>query len=101
MHVQEFKRILATFADSVSDVDVARGQLLVQMRDDVIHAHVYQKDFELWVAEDDQHSPAVKWLVDRVARLPLLAERILAHVPEQTTFVPPAGRLLEQPDYEG
>ena len=38
------------------------------------------------------------WIIKRVARLPLLAERILAHVPPEPTFVAPSGLVLDRLD---
>src|SRR5687768_7666657 len=82
MHILDFKRILTTFADSDADLDIAKGTMLAQVRDEVIVAKLYQQEGELIVEEDDQRLPARKWLVNRIARLPLLADRILSYVPE-------------------
>jgi len=99
MQITDFKRILTTFADSETDIDIAKGTMLVQVRDEVIVAKLYQQDGELIVEEEDQRLPARRWLVNRIARLPLLADRILSYVPETDGFLTPSGRLLDQPDF--
>lgn len=92
----DFKRILLSFADGENDVDLARGTLIVQVRDDLIEARLVQKDGSLFVNEADDLRPAVSWLIDRVARLPLLADRLLSHILPVEAFVDPAGRVTER-----
>ena len=96
---QDFKRIIEAFADSPADLDLSRGQLIVQVRDELIEAQLIQREGDLWVEEGGEPRRAVSWLIQRVAKLPLLAERILAYVPASEHFVPPSGRLLDQPDF--
>lgn len=76
MDVQEFKRILTAFADTAADVDLSKGKLVAELRNDLIEAELRQKNGQLLVSENGQESPAEKWLINRVACLPLLADRI-------------------------
>jgi len=99
MLLDDFKRVLTAFADNEADLDISKGTLLVQVRDELIEAHLYQHGGQLIVDEQGQRLPAFNWLVNRIARVPLLAERILAYVPEVAGFVTPSARLVDQPDF--
>lgn len=99
MQPQEFRRILTTFADTPADVDMARGRLLVQLREELIEATLQLREGSLTVVEGGQEMRAEQWLIARVARLPLLADRLLAYLPEERYFVTPQGALLDQLEY--
>ena len=99
MQLEEFVRILRAFADKPEDVDVTRGTLLFQVREEVLDARVRQREGDLVVEENDREWPATKWILDRVARVPLLADRILSYVEEPDSFVTPAGKLLDQLEF--
>lgn len=99
MLLDDFKRVLTAFADNEADLDISKGTLLVEVRDELIEAKLYQQGGQLVVDEEGQRLPAYNWLVNRIARVPLLADRVLSYVPEATGFVTPSGRLLDQPDF--
>ncbi len=94
MSHDDFKRIVTAFADNPADIDSRKGRLLVQVRDEIIDAGLSLEDGVLMVEEHDERLSARSWIVKRLARLPLLAERICSHVSPPEHFVPPAGRLL-------
>lgn len=97
MNIDDFRRILTSFADEPADVDLSRGQLLIQIRDEIIAAKVTEHEGDLWITEDDgDRLRAFTWIVNRIARLPHLADRILSYVPEEVYFVTPSGKLLNQ-----
>ncbi len=98
MDVPSFQRILTTFADAPADIDVARGKVLVQIRDDLIEAQIVTRSGLLTVIENDEQLAAEQWIIKRIARLPLLADRILSHVPDEPTFVAPSGAVLDRLD---
>jgi len=98
MDISAFQRILTAFADAPADIDVARGKVLVQIRDDLIEAQIVTRSGRLTIIENDDSLPAEEWIIKRIARLPLLADRILAHVPDEPTFVAPSGNLLDRLD---
>jgi hypothetical protein len=99
MLIEDFRRILSAFADSRADLDIARGTLLVQIRDEVIEARITQRAGDLVVEEGGQQSTAAQWLINRIARIPLLADRILSYVAPPENFVTPSGQLIDQPDF--
>lgn len=98
MLIGDFKRVLTAFADNPAEIDLTKGNLLVQVRDELIGAKLVQAGGELSVVEEGQTLAAHHWLVNRIARLPLLADRILSYVPEVPGFITPSGRLLDQLD---
>ena len=101
MDLVTFKRILTAFADKPADVDVGRGTLLLQLRDEVVEAKLFYREGGVWVEEEGiRPVSAFQWIVERVARVPLLADRILSYVEDESHFVRPDGRLLDQIDVQ-
>ncbi len=81
MDIIDFKRILTAFADEPSDVDIRAGKVVAQVRDEVIDAAIAYsigEDRQLRIVENDQEYAARTWLVNRIARLPQLADRIIS-----------------------
>jgi len=102
MNIEEFKRILRAFADEPEDVDVRRGKVVAQIRDEIIDVSLtYESDGDqnIMIVENEQKFLARTWLINRVARLPQLADRIIANTkigndPNATSsFVVPSGAL--------
>jgi len=50
------------------------------------------------IVEGDDDIPAARWIIQNVARLPLLADRILDYYKGESSFVTPSGKLLDQLD---
>lgn len=99
MNIDDLKRILIAFADDATDLDLAEGQLVVQIRDEILHAAVEQIDGELYVREDGgERMLAFQWIVQRVARIPLLARRVEDNIDAERHFVTPSGKLLDRLD---
>ena len=94
MTLDGFRTTLVAFADRQPDLD--RGKLLVEIRDELIEANLYNKAGELYVTEQDTTMNASRWIVERIARLPLLADRILNHIQNERFFINPAGRLTDR-----
>ena len=74
--------------------------MLLQVRDEIIEADLSQHEGQLWVTEAGERRTAISWLIARVARLPLLADRVLSYVQEPTYFIAPSGSVLDQPDFQ-
>jgi hypothetical protein len=98
MDINTFRRVITAFADGPTDIDVSKGTLIVQIRDDLIEARLSNRSGSLIVTESGDEFLAERWIIQRVARLPLLADRILANVPSEQRFVTPGGSLLDQLD---
>ena len=98
MQFEDFKRIVTCFADHGDDVYTSGGELVVQIRDETITAKLLQRAEGLIVEEDGQRLRAESWIVNRVARVPLLANRLCSYVSPPPHFVMPSGHLLDRPD---
>src|SRR5688572_27377899 len=95
-----FKRILTAFADSPADLDFSKGMLVLQVRDELIEAKVSRRAGALQVEEFGTSWPAEKWVIQRVARLPLLADRLLSHVSEVPNFVTASANFLDSLEFD-
>ena len=101
MNLNDFTRILRTFADQPSNLDIAGGRLLVEIRDELIEAQLSNRDGTVWVQEPGADAcSAYKWILRRLARLDQLADRLLFYTPEERHFVTPRGLLLDQLDVD-
>lgn len=96
MNFEEFKRIITTFADNPNNLEISKGKLLIQILNDVIEADLHNKDGDLYIYESGVDAPARQWLINRIARLPQLADRILSYISEERMFVTPSGEFLDQ-----
>lgn len=100
MNVNDFKRIISSFADRPTDLEFDKGKLLTEIRGELIEARVFNKDSVLHIEENDNEYTAIAWIRDRIANLPQLAERILDFIPDDKSFVTPEGKLLDELDYD-
>ena len=96
MEHAEFREILTAFVDKRADIDWERGKLTLEIRDDIIEAKVSMRGGDLFVEENGERCRASDWIVKRIARLPLLADRILTYLADEPYFIEPAGKLLER-----
>ena len=95
MNLKDFEKSLITFVDKASDLDLARGNLMVQIRDEVIEAKVEDPEGDVFVTENGTKTRAFTWLTNRVARVPQLADRILTHIKDEPYFITPSGKFLD------
>lgn len=102
MDISQFKTILSSFADEPADVDIRPGRVVAQLRGELIDVRVSYKDDDassILVNENDDLMPARHWIINRIARLPQLADRILASPVSQrfespqSVFVSPKGKM--------
>ncbi|MDR1699826.1 MAG: hypothetical protein LBR68_01370 [Lachnoclostridium sp.] len=98
MNIDDVKRIITSFADRPADLEVDKGQFLTEIRGEVIAAELKEKDEKLFIVENGKEESAKAWIRDRLAGLPLLADRILDYIPEDNYFVDPCGDFLDRPD---
>lgn len=100
MEFNQFKRIVRAFSDDPEDIDIDRGRLLLQVRDNPIEATLSYDERGVLVTATGDRLTAESWVVKRLARLPMLADRICDHDESPEHFVSPSGRLLESPQDE-
>lgn len=89
---------MTTFADDASGLDVSKGEVMVQIRDDIVQASLTESQGQLYVVESGDRMPAATWITHRIARIPLLADRILKHVDDERHYVAPSGKVLDRPN---
>ena len=95
MDLPGFKRTLSSFTDDHGDLALEEGQLVVQIRDELIEATVTVEGGDVFVEEHDTRRRAFDWLINRVAKLPQLASRLINHVVCEPHFITPAGKVLD------
>lgn len=95
MDVTDFKRILSSFADRTSDLESDKKEIVVNIRDELIEIRLRQQGPDLLVEENDVRLPALSWIVNRLAKTSMLAERIIDYVETEENFVCPKGTLLD------
>jgi hypothetical protein len=98
MEILEFQKLLTAFADAPTSMDFKKGEFLLEIRDEIIEGKLLQREGNLIVQEGDDETPAMRWIINRIARLQLLAERILTYIPNDPYFVVPNGTLLDTID---
>jgi hypothetical protein len=94
MQIKDFKATVLTFADPGSEILFEGPKLLVSVNDELIEAKLSATAGDVSVDEGDGPIAASAWIVKRLARLPLLASRLIETVPPTKFFVPPAAALL-------
>lgn len=100
MNLDDFKRIITSFADKPTDFELAKGTLLTEIRGELIQAKILYKDRVLFVQENNVEDSAINWIRNRIACLPQLADRIIEYIPTDKSFVNPCGRLLDALEYD-
>ncbi|QDH70369.1 NACHT domain-containing protein [Marilutibacter alkalisoli] len=98
MDVKDFKRIVGCFSDSPNSFVGADGEFVLQTIDETIVGRFRKTDGVLYVEEGELAIPAQAWVVKRISKLRLLADRILAAVPDPDNFVEPDAAYLPELD---
>jgi hypothetical protein len=96
MDSPRFKEVISSFLDSSDHFALERGEIVLQLGTELITATASQKGGMLYVREDGIETRAENWISHRLAMLPLLAERILAAIPDNPVFVTPKGDFLDE-----
>jgi hypothetical protein len=96
MKANDFYKLLAAFADNPESIDRGKDSLVFEVHDELVELFVTREGDTLKVCEPDSAPmPAIDWVAKRLARLPLLADRILDHIPTIDDFVSPTGAFLD------
>src|SRR5687767_6832743 len=95
MNISDFKRIVISFADKQSDVQLEKGRLLMEIRGELIDAQITIEDEILYILDENGKEKATIWIRNRLAGLPQLADRIIDYTQVEENFVNPTGKLLD------
>ena len=99
MNKNDFSRVISAFADTPEDFDWAGNKLIIQIREEIIEVDLSMQEGDLYVSEGiGTPIRAYQWILQRVARMEQLAQRILDYIPEEPNFVTPTGILLDDLD---
>ena len=110
MQITEFKASVRTFSDPGSDLIIDGNEFAVSVNGDVIAAKLRMRAGDVYVDEGTGEQPASLWILNRLARIDLLARRLYETVPVTEYFVSPStsflptlehnseGRLVESAD---
>lgn len=94
MNSENFIKIISTFADNPLNVQYTKGEFIAEIRGEVISAQLRVINDNLFVFENSEKTEAKLWIKNRIAELPLLAERIIDYIPYCENFVDSSGRFL-------
>ena len=94
MQASDFKAIIMTFADPGTEILFDKSQIVICVNGDTIDARITTRSGDIYVDEGSGEEPASKWILTRLARLPLLASRLQESVPQTEFFVRPSATLL-------
>lgn len=89
MNPQQFKKILRTFSDPGSDIVIDSHNLWVQINDNIIDCTIEVNDNNVYIKRDGQKIPALKWILSEIARIDILANRILNVLKNDEAYVFP------------
>lgn len=99
MLLEQFLRTVRKFADDDGDYAFSKGQLVVQVRGELIEANVSEKEGQVQVIDETESAQsAFVWIRDRLARLELLANKISSAVVREPNFVIPSASFLKTYD---
>ena len=96
MNSDELKRILTSFADSPANVDISKGELLIELHNVLISCTMKQENGLVYIEEEGRRLTAEKWVIERLGQLPILADRILNFTKEDPFFVRPRASSLDR-----
>lgn len=94
MQINDFRAVVSTFADPGTEILFDRSQVLISVNGDIIEAKIASRGGDIFVDEGAGQQPATQWIAYRLAKLHLLAARLLTNVLETDFFVSPGGVLL-------
>lgn len=94
MQVKDFRTTVTTFADPGSEILFEGPKVLVSVNGELIEAAITVESGDVSVDDGSGLQPASTWIVKRLARLPLLASRLIETVPATKNFISPAASLL-------
>lgn len=94
MQIDNFRSIVSTFADPGSEMLVDKSKIVISVNGDLIDAVISTKSGDVFVDEGNGAQPATNWILTRLAKLTLLANRLQEGVTKMEHFVSPEATLL-------
>jgi hypothetical protein len=94
MQINDFKSIITTFADPGTELLFDKTQIVISVNGDLITGNISTRSGDVYIDEGSGAEPASKWILTRLARLPLLATRLRESIAATEYFVSPSASLL-------
>ena len=94
MHINDFKSIVATFADPGTDILFEKAKTIFSVNGILLDVTITTKDGDVLVNDGTGTVSAGSWILKRLANLRLLASRLKESVGDTRLFVSPAATLL-------
>lgn len=94
MQIDQFKSIILTFADPGVEILHEGKKIIFSVNDEIIDIGIISKSGDISIIESGIEIPASKWIIERLANLPLLAKRIMNQIQHQNDFVTPSTKSL-------
>lgn len=98
MQPETFRRVLRTFADPDTEFLIERDKLVVQVNNDLVEAGLKFENGNLFVIDDEVKYTAYRWIVERIAKIPLLADRIISSIRQNSNYISPKGTFMNRLD---
>lgn len=95
MEYDNFHKILSSFSENKDDLKIDKGHLSMLYRDELIEASLSTEDDDLWITENESKIKARHWLLTRIARMPILADKILNNISSLDTYIPPYASVID------
>jgi hypothetical protein len=94
MQIDDFKSIVSTFADPLTDLLFEKSKLIISINGELKEISLTVRHGDIFVDDGDVQQPASQWIVKYLARLPLLANRLKESIGNNEHFIHPTGRIL-------
>ncbi len=99
MQFDNFQRIVTTFADEDNEVVVEEGHLLLSIRGELVEAEIRIDPLDgVKVVYEGEEWSARRWIHSYLAKLNMLADRIIDYIDPPKNYVSPSVDLLDWRD---
>lgn len=92
MLIDEFRQLLNSFSDT--EILFEGNRIVTSINGDIVEIDISTEHGEVFVNEAGAKCPASKWILNRLARLDLLATRLLEKIPPTEPFIAPRACIL-------
>lgn len=94
MQINEFKLIVSAFADPGTEILFEKSRVVISVNGDLLDPLISTNGGDVFVDDGGGPIAASQWVLTRLAKLPLLANRLKEGVGDTSMFVSPAAELL-------
>jgi hypothetical protein len=94
MQITDFKSIVSAFADPGSEILYEKSKVIISVNGELLDVVISTRDGDVLVDDGNGAIPASTWILNRLAKLPLLASRLKEGVGDTKMFVSPSATLL-------